>query len=179
MSQVRRNLADPVTLRKFKDWMMRNCISRDEIQKIDFEAEFGKDLTYNEAIEVALHKFPTLWSPEYMREYEDRPKQIIFIRDLVTKIVSGKIQVTYRKSPKLGVYYVIENRFKQKAQSARLFIEFYKTDKVDAYKLSDEEAQLAGVNTGDEIRKLFEKWYGTPIPLLYRNWFKIKEVAGQ
>ena len=177
MSQAPRGLANPSILRKFKEWMKRNCVNEEQIAKIDLEAEFGKDLSYSEAIEVALHNFPSLWRPEYLQEYENKPKQIIFVRDIVGKIVEGKVQVTYRKSPKIGTYYVIENRFKQKADSSRLLIEFYRTDKVDASKLTDEEAQLAGVETADQIRSMFEKWYGSPIPPLYRNWFKVKEAA--
>jgi hypothetical protein len=155
--------------------MERNCVSPDRLDQIDFEAEFGKDLSYNEAVELALHKFPTFWRTDYMKEYEQRPKQIIFVRDLIGKISEGKIQVTYRKTPKIGTYYVIENRFKQKASSSKILIEFFQTDKVDPYKLSDEEARLAGIPTAKEIRELFEKWYGSPIPPLYRNWFRLKE----
>ena len=177
MSQAPRGIANPVISKKFKEWMKRNCVNEEQITNIDFEAEFGKDLSYNEAIEVALHKFPSLWRPEYLQQYENKVKQIIFIRDLIGKIIDGKVQVTYRKSPKMGTYYVIENRFKQKADSSKLLIEFYKTDAVDANKLTDEEAQLAGVGTADEIRSLFEKWYGSPIPPLYRNWFKVKDAA--
>ncbi len=179
MSFGPRGLANPSTFRKFKEWMHRNCVSEDQIAKIDLDAEFGKDLSFNEAVEIALHKFPTLWRPEYLQQYENKPKQIIFIKDLVDKIVDGRVQVTYRKSPKIGTYYVIENRFRQKAESSRLLIEFYRTDRVDAYQLSDEEAQLAGVETAAQIRQLFEKWYGSPIPELYRNWFKIKEANVQ
>ncbi|MGI0084539.1 MAG: hypothetical protein ACREBQ_05605, partial [Nitrososphaerales archaeon] len=91
--------------------------------------------------------------------------------------IDGKVLVTYRKSPTIGTYYVIENRFKQKADSSKLLIEFYRTDRIDPSKLTDEEAQLAGIDTADQIRALFEKWYGAPIPQLYQNWFKVKEAA--
>jgi hypothetical protein len=177
MRQSPRGLSNPSTFKRFRNWMEKNCVSAEGMNKIDIDAEFGKDLSYNEAVELALHKFPTLWRIEYVREYEQRPKQIIFIHDLINKIAEGRIQVTYRKSPKIGTYYVIENRFKQKANSAKLLIEFYQTDRVDPYKLTDEEAQLAGVQSADEIRKLFEKWYGIPLPSLYRNWFKVKESS--
>lgn len=156
--------------------MCRNCVDTDQLGNIDIEAEFGKDLTYNEAIETALHKFPTLWRSDTIRDFENRPKQIIFIKDLAARILDGRILVTYRKSPKIGIYYVIENRFKQKADSARLLIEFYQTDKVDPYKLNDDEAHLAGIESAEKIRKLFEKWYGAPIPTMYRNWFKVREA---
>ncbi|HZW57779.1 MAG TPA: ASCH domain-containing protein [Nitrososphaerales archaeon] len=134
-------------------------------------------MSFNEAVELALHKFPTVWRSDSMTKYGEKPKQIIFVRELVEKIIAGKIQVTYRKTPKVGTYYVIENRFRQNSSSAKVLIEFYQTDKVDAYNLSDEEAQLAGVETADKIRELFQKWYGSPIPALYRNWFKVKETG--
>jgi len=157
--------------------MEKNCIDQSQLSKIDIEAEFDKDLSYNEAIELALHKFPTVWRTEISNSYGDKPKQIIFVKDLVGKIISGNVQVTYRKSPKMGTYYVIENRFKQKPESSKILIEFYQTDKIDPYKLNDEEAQLAGVDSADKIRELFAKWYGSPIPGLYRNWFRVKETA--
>jgi hypothetical protein len=69
---------------------------------------------------------------------------------------------------------MLDNRFTQKSGSSRLLIEFYGTDRVSAYNLTDEEAQLAGVDSADNIRGLFEKWYGKPIPMLYRNWFKVR-----
>lgn len=71
------------------------------------------------------------------------------------------------------MYYVIENRFRQKPDSAKILIEFYRMDRVNPYELTDEEAQLAGIATAGEIRTLFEKWYGTPIPGLFRNWFRV------
>lgn len=175
MSTPPRGLSNPSNYKKFRNWMERNAGDPDSLKEIDVDAEFGKDLSYNEAIELAIHKFPTIWRAEYLKEYEDKPKQIIFVRDLVQKILHGKVQVTYRKTPKVGTYYVIENRFKQKADSARLLIEFYQTDKINAYELTDEEAQLAGVESAEKIRDLFENWYGAPIPSLYRNWFKVKE----
>ncbi|MGI0078402.1 MAG: hypothetical protein ACRECH_02150 [Nitrososphaerales archaeon] len=177
MSRTARGLANPITRKKFREWMKRNCVNEEQIANLDLDAEFGQDLSYNEAVEVALHKFPSLWRPEYLQQYENRIKQIIFIRDLIGKIIDGKVQVTYRKSPKIGTYYVIENRFKQKADSSKLLIEFYRTDRIDPSKLTDEEAQLAGIDTADQIRALFEKWYGAPIPQLYQNWFKVKEAA--
>jgi hypothetical protein len=157
--------------------MAKNCNDPSQLSKIDIEAEFDANLSYNEAIELALRKFPTVWRSEAFGDLPDKPKQIIFVKELIDKIISGGVQVTYRKAPKVGTYYVINNRFKQRPESSKILIEFYQTDKVDPYKLSDEEAQLAGVETGDEIRELFQRWYGSPIPGLYRNWFKVKEIA--
>lgn len=156
-------------------WTEKNCIDPEQLSKIDFESEIDKDLSYREALDLAVSKFPTLWKAESISAATDKPKQIIFVQDLVDKIVAGKVKVTYRKSPKIGIYYVITNRFKQHADAAKVLIEFYQTDKINPYELSDEEAQLAGVESGGKIRELFQKWYGSPLPVLYRNWFRVKE----
>jgi hypothetical protein len=175
MSNHVRGLSNPANMKKLRNWMERNCIEPDRLSEIDITSEFGSDLSYSEAVELAVHKFPAMWRADYLIEYGQRPKQIIFVRDLIERILNGRVQVTYRKSPKVGTYYLIENRFKQKADSSKILIEFYQTDRVDPYKLSDEEAQLAGIVSAEKIRELFEKWYGNPIPTLYRNWFKIKD----
>ncbi|MCL5066934.1 MAG: hypothetical protein M1368_01095 [Thaumarchaeota archaeon] len=176
--QARKGLANENTLRRFKKWMQENCHNPDDLVGIDVGAEFAQDLTFSEAVELALHKFPSMWRVDAVEKYENKPKQIIFVKQLVQKIVVGEVQVTYRKTPKVGTYYVIENRFKQKPDSSRVLIEFYQIDRVDPYKLTDEEARLAGVESAEKIRELFSKWYGTPIPALYRNWFRVKETRG-
>jgi hypothetical protein len=102
---------------------------------------------------------------------EAKPKQIIFVKELVERVREGSVKVTYRKTPKLGTYCVIQNRFKN--TPSNLLIEFYKTEKVDPYALGDDDANLAGVQDSATIRKMFEKWYGSPIPSLYRNWFRV------
>src|SRR5690242_2889325 len=125
-----RRLSDPKIMLRFREWIKQNSISKSASGDLDIEAEFGKDLSYNEAIELALQKFPTIWKSDSIQKYENKPKQIIFVRELIQKIENGEIQVTYRKSPKVGVYYVIENRFRQKSESSRILIEFYRTDRV-------------------------------------------------
>jgi hypothetical protein len=176
MDRPTRGLANERTFTRFKKWMSENCMDRALLDGLDIQAEFGKDLSYNEAIEMALHKFPTLWRNDSFQTYENKPKQIIFVKELVQRIIDGRVQVTYRKTPKVGTYYIIENRFKQKSDSARVLIDVYQTDRVDAYRLTDEEARLAGVDDAAKIRSLFEKWYGSPIPPMYRNWFRVKEI---
>lgn len=74
------------------------------------------------------------------------------------------------------MYYVVNNGFRQKSDSARLLIKFYRTDRVDPYDLSDDEARLAGIDSATKIRVLFEKWYGSAIPGLFRNWFRVLET---
>ncbi|MHB8568061.1 MAG: hypothetical protein ACYC7D_08005 [Nitrososphaerales archaeon] len=166
------------TQKRFSGWTEKNCLDPEQLSKIDFDAEFGNDLSFHEAVDLALQKFPTMWKSDASSRNNGKPKQIIFVKDLVEKIIAGKVQVTYRKAPKIGTYYVIANRFKQTAEASRVLIEFYQTDKINAYELTDSEAQLAGVDNADTIRELFQKWYGSPIPILYRNWFKIKELGG-
>jgi hypothetical protein len=168
-----KRMSDPKTREKFRDWMRENSLSPENLDLIDTEAEFGDDLTLDEAVQLAIQKFPGIWKVDPNLYRDSKPKQIIFVKELVEKISEGRIQVTYRKSPKIGMYYVIDNRFRQKPDSSKLLIEFYRTDHVNPYELTDDEARLAGIESADEIRSLFEKWYGAPIPGLYRNWFRV------
>ncbi len=108
-----------------------------------------------------------------VQSVQAKPKQIIFVKELIHGIKSGAIKVTYRKTRKSGKYCVFENRFKRSESS--LFIEFYRHEKVDPYLLTDDAAKLAGVNDAETIRKMFEKWYGSPIPALYGNWFRLAD----
>ncbi len=168
-----KRISDPKVKEKFREWIRENSLSPENLDFIDIEAEFGTDLTFEEAVQLAMLKFPGIWKPDLGSSRDSKPKQIIFVKELVEKISEGKIQVTYRKSPKIGMYYVIDNRFKQKSDSAKLLIEFYRTDRVNPYELTDEEALLAGIESADEIRSLFKKWYGSPIPGMFRNWFRV------
>ncbi len=147
-------------------------MSPESLDHVDIEAEFGTDLTFDEAVALAIQKFPGIWKADPDSLRDSKPKPIIFVKELIEKISDGKVQVTYRKSPKVGTYYVIDNRFKPKSENS-LLIEFYRTDRVNAYELTDEEARLAGIDSASQIRSLFEKWYGSPIPGLFRNWFRV------
>jgi len=171
-----KRISDPKTHERFRTWIRDNAISADSLDHLDIEAEFGTDLTLDEAIGLAIQKFPGIWKEDLDSSKDSKPKPIIFVKELVEKISNGKVQVTYRKSPKVGMYYVIDNRFKQKPETARVLIEFYRTDRVNAYDLSDDEARLAGIESADQIRSLFEKWYGSPIPALFRNWFRVLDA---
>lgn len=161
---------------RFEKWVKESLADPDQFNKIDWATEIGSDLTYSEAIEMALYRFPTLWKSDALSEQTKRVKQIVFIKPLVERIGMGEIQVTYRKTPKFGIYYVVSNRFKPRTSDCPI-IDFYKTEKVNPYDLSDEEARLAGIDTAREIVNLFEKWYGKPAPALFRNWFMVREAA--
>jgi hypothetical protein len=88
-------------------WMNENSFAPGNLDEIGVEAEFGADLTYSEAIEPALQKFPTFWKNESTTKSENKPKQIIFVNELIQKISEGKVSVANRKSPKVGMYYVM------------------------------------------------------------------------
>ena len=158
----------------FENWAKRNIADPDQYDKIDWDAEIGSDLTYSESIEMALYKFPTIWKSDTLESQTKHVKLIVFIKPLIVKIRQGEVQVTYRKSPKFGVYYVVDNRFKPRTSDSPI-IEFYKTEKANPYHLSNDEANLAGVDTSKEIITLFERWYGSPAPELFRNWFRVRE----
>jgi|SRR5579872_3919035 len=169
-----KRISDPKTKDEVVQWLRENSLSPENLDLIDVEVEFGTELTFDEAIQLAMQRFSGIWKVAAVSR-DSKPRQIIFVKDLVDKIADGKIQVTCRKSPKVGTYYVMDNRFRKKSDSAKLLIEFYRTDRVNPYKLTDDEARLAGIQTADEIRSLFQKWYGSPIPGLYRNWFRVHE----
>ena len=53
----------PKTMEKFTSWMQENCVELDGLGKIDIEAEFGKDLSFNEAVGLAIQKSPLYGNP--------------------------------------------------------------------------------------------------------------------
>ncbi|MDA4131419.1 MAG: hypothetical protein OK457_11665 [Thaumarchaeota archaeon] len=89
-----RHLSDPKTKEKFLFWMKENSLDPGNLDELDVAAEFGADLTYNEAVDLAIQKFPTFWNTESALSPENKPKQIIFVRELVEKISDGKISIT-------------------------------------------------------------------------------------
>lgn len=49
-------------------------------------------------------------------------KRITFTRELVEKILDGKVRCTYRKTPKLGKFLVLDSRFKRaRAEDYRIY----------------------------------------------------------
>src|SRR3972149_1009639 len=102
----------------------------------------------------------------------ERTKRIVFTETLIQQILQGKAEVTYRKFRLNGLYHLASTRFKSKDENAPV-IYVYKNEEIDPYRLIDADAKLAGVESAEEIRRLFEAWYGEPIPSLYRNWFRL------
>jgi len=168
----RDDLEDDESWSSFKRWVKGNLSEPDIFDKIDWDTLVDRSLSFEEAVNEIRRQLPSIWVDT--EQVGKRIKKIVFIKPLIEKIKLGEVQVTYRNRPKTGVYYVVSNRFK--GEEPEVFIEFYKNEVVDVDKLTDEEAQLAGVETADELRKLLFKWYGKGATI-YRNWFRVKHVG--
>ena len=75
-----------------------------------------------------------------------------------------------------GRYYVVDTRFKRDPE-IHGFIEVYRSEEVDPYTLTDADAGLAGVESGEAIKAFFRRWYrrrwdGGNLKM-YRNWFRV------
>lgn len=81
-------------------------------------------------------------------------------------------KVTYRKTRKHGVYKVVTGPW-QRAQDQGIILSMYQCEAVDPRKLSDREAQLAGIDSAEELLRLFRRWYGRLPEKMWRNWFLI------
>jgi hypothetical protein len=102
----------------------------------------------------------------------EQMKRVIFTKPLLEKILAGAAQVTYRKTRMNGYYYISTNRFKPRAKDAPVIF-VYQTEEIEPENLTDEDANLAGVDSISEMHRLFKKWYGDPLPRLHRNWFRL------
>jgi len=167
----RDDLEDDESWSSFKRWVKENLSEPDIFDKIDWDMLVDRSLSFEEAVNEIRRQLPSIWVDT--EQAGERIKKIVFLKPLIEKIKLGEVQVTYRNKPKTGVYYVVSNRFK--GEEPEVFIEFYKNEVVDVDKLTDREAQLAGVETADELRRLLIKWYGKGATI-YRNWFRVKHV---
>lgn len=155
----------------FKRWVKENLCEPDVFDKIDWDMLVDRSLSFEEAVDEIKRQLPSIWLDS--EQVGERVKKIVFIKPLIEKIKRGEVQVTYRNKPKTGVYYVVSNRFK--GEKPEVFIEFYKNEVVDVEKLTDREAQQAGVDTAKDLKRLLSKWYGKNAAI-YRNWFRVKHV---
>ena|SRR3990172_606382 len=99
-------------------------------------------------------------------------KRLIFTQELVRKILDGEARCTYRKTPKLGHFLVLDSRFKLSREAA-CRIHCYRSDEVDPGTLTNCDAKLAGVESAETLRKLLTSWYRSVPSVMYRNWFKV------
>ncbi len=167
---------DPRLAERVRRWV-KNSAAPDAYSRIDWDTEIDSALSFNENINLLLEKFPEAWRETSVKEYYLHIKQIIFVTPLIEKMLRGEIQCTYRTTPKHGYYYVLHSRFtKTHLKNPVCIIEVYKTEPVDPRLLTDQEARYAGVDTGEDIRALFRRWYGELLPNpMWRNWFHLKE----
>ncbi|MEM3734849.1 MAG: ASCH domain-containing protein [Nitrososphaerales archaeon] len=165
------NLGDEDSWGCFKRWLKENLCEPDIYDKIDWDALVDRSLSFEEAADEVRRLLPSIWIDA--EQGEKKIKKIVFIKPLIEKIRRGEIQVTYRNRMLSGIYYIASNRFKE--EKPKIFIEIYRSEEVDVNKLTDEEAQLAGIETAEELRSLLAKWYGGDAKI-YRNWFKVKQV---
>lgn len=49
-----KRISDPKTGEKFNDWLRENSLMPENLDLIDIEAEFGNDLTFDEAVGLAM-----------------------------------------------------------------------------------------------------------------------------
>lgn len=111
-----------------------------------------------------------------MLQQPERAKEIIFLPWIISKILTGQVECTYRKTIKTGIYYTIPTRFARNGdpkREPRCLLEFYRNETVDPNQLTDREAQLAGCDDAAHIKNLFKQWYGEPLPTMWRNWFRL------
>ena len=172
MDTNRGDLEDDENWGNFKRWIKDNLSEPDVFDKIDWDVLVDRSLSFEEAVDEIRSLLPSIWVTT--EDSGMRIKKIVFIKPLIEKIKLSEVQVTYRNKPKTGVYYVVSNRFRE--EKPEIFIEFYKNEVVDVDKLSDKEAQLAGVDTAEDLRASSpRKWYGKDARI-YRNWFRVKHV---
>lgn len=154
---------------RFLKWVKANLKDSSVFDRIDWSAEVDRSLTLDEAIGDVRSRFADIWKD---KGGKNKVKQIVFIEPLIDKIIAGEVTVTYRGSPKSGYYYVVDNRFK-KTKERMVIIELYKSELVDPKRLSDKDALAAGIETSSSLLKLLQKWYGNPLPKIYRNYFRL------
>ena len=170
MGMLASTLAHPLVRGRFLRWL-RKRLTEDVWDAVD-PGVFDRSLTFSEAKAEAEKRF----GPMFRMEDPQRVKKIVFVRELIPKVLAGEVQCTYRPSRMAGFYYVVDSRFKKDPQVFCL-IEVSHSEAVDVDALTDADAALAGVGSGDAIRTLFRRWYGEPwvrgALTMYRNWFRL------
>ncbi|MEM2904680.1 MAG: hypothetical protein QW057_07730 [Candidatus Bathyarchaeia archaeon] len=99
-------------------------------------------------------------------------KRIFFAHPgIVEKIKAQEVKCTYRRNAKSGLYEVYTGgRFHPKPTD--LIIEVYCAEAVETVKLTDADAQLAGVPTARELLEYLGRWYGVVPETVIRNWYR-------
>lgn len=166
----KRTLKNPLLKQSFTNWTTINLSDPDNYDKLDWRAEIDQDLTLDENKRIVKNLHPNL----FKEPTDQKTKKLVIVGHLIPRIKQGKVRCTYRKNQLSGLYYIVTNRFS--SQKPLLILEVLGGEKVDPYLLSDEDAQAAGIPSTRELLDLLGKWYGSLIPIIYRNWFIVKTV---
>lgn len=99
-------------------------------------------------------------------------RRILFIRRLVEQLRGPHPPaVSYRLTKKHGPYRVQSGgRFHPKDEG--VVVVFSRSETVDPIKLTDKDAQLAGIKTREELLRLVKRWYRGIPERMYRNWIQ-------
>lgn len=102
-------------------------------------------------------------------------KRIWFIPELIEKLRSQTPpRCTYRKTRKQGLYRVVRGSW-HRPQDTGIIIHIDGNEPVNPRALTDEDAQQAGIDTAQELHRLFRRWYGGLPEKMFRN--QIVEVT--
>lgn len=102
-------------------------------------------------------------------------KRIFFIKPLIEKLRSDNPPtVTFRTRRKQGLYMAHSGgRFHAKPEN--IIIKVWCSSIIDTKDLTDQDAQEAGIDSVQELFKLFRKWYSKVPAEMYKNRFVIVE----
>lgn len=164
------NLRNPLLKHSFTNWINKNLLDSDHYERISWQDEIDQDLTLDENKKLVRKLYPTLFDDHR----DQKIKKLVIVEHLIPKLKRGEVKCTYRRNRLSGLYYVVKDRFSSPAPL--LFIEALDVEKVDPHSLSNQDAQVAGIMSAKELLTLLEKWYGTSLPTIYRNWFTVKAL---
>jgi acyl carrier protein len=132
--------------------------------------EFDPSLSTAELMDEAEKKFGLLMK----KDEAVRVRRLVVISSLIPKIPLGEKWATYRNRPlALGPYVVVCSRWgcRHNPRCPQVFVEVTKVEPFELSGMTDEDAQLAGVESAEELKRMLVRWYGLN-PRIYRNWFR-------
>jgi len=111
-----------------------------------------------------------------MEGKESMPRIFFALPDLIEKIGRREVSVTYRTHRlKEGCVYEVHRGSRHRSLPTGMRIRILEAEAVDASRLTDEDARLAGIDSAEALRALFLRWYGTKSPpRLFRNRFVLE-----
>ena len=152
---------------RFFDWLKGRL--GDNFDLIDPQ-EFDPSLSTAELMDEAERKLGLLMK----KDEAVKVRKLVVISALIPKIPLGEKWATYRNRPlALGPYVVVCSRWgcRHNPPCPRVFVEVDRVEFFNLSEMTDRDAQYAGVDGAEELKRMLVKWYG-PNPRIYRNWFK-------